>query len=206
MTEPAPSALGSLSKKEVVLLGLLAEEPMHAYGLREKIRVRQMTRWADISDSSVYRLLTRLEKRGLLESRLDHGGGAATRKVHALTRPGRRALATGVLEHLTVLGRSPTPFQVSLANLTRANRAQVLVRLEARAAEVGGALAHLDSVERIHAGLASEGDDEMVKEPGSALSARLLLDYMRRHLRAERAFLDDALGSISGADPGTFEE
>jgi hypothetical protein len=36
------TAMQEISEKEVILLGLIAEEPLHAYGLEEKIRFRRM--------------------------------------------------------------------------------------------------------------------------------------------------------------------
>ena len=86
-----------VSEKETVLLGLLAEEASHAYGLEEKIRARQMENWTPIGFSSIYRLLSGLEERGFIEGRSEQGGQGASRKVYALTNSGHRVLAEGVL-------------------------------------------------------------------------------------------------------------
>lgn len=47
------SCKGCVSDKELVVLALVSEEPIHAYGLEEKIRARQMTDWTAISFSSI---------------------------------------------------------------------------------------------------------------------------------------------------------
>jgi len=82
-----------VSEKEVVLLGLVAEDPIHAYGLEQKIRDRHIVEWADIALSSIYRVLDGLTKKRLITTRLVQAGQGAARNMHEITDRGRTALA-----------------------------------------------------------------------------------------------------------------
>ena len=105
----------TIAEKHLVLLGLIAEEPIHAYGLEEKIRNRYMTEWTEIGFSSIYRVLSQLEDNGLVDSRLEHEGQGATRKVYSLNPLGQASLTRGVLEHLGHFRPVKNPFLVALA-------------------------------------------------------------------------------------------
>ena len=66
--------LKNLKHKPFIILGLLAEDPQgdHAYNINKKIDERGMRDWTnigvDISLSTIYRILDRLENKGLVES------------------------------------------------------------------------------------------------------------------------------------------
>lgn len=52
-----------ISNKEMALLGLLSEKPKHAYEIENDIKERDMRYWTEISKSSIYKLLNKLEKK-----------------------------------------------------------------------------------------------------------------------------------------------
>ena len=82
-------------KVEVVVLGLLAEEPMHGYDLLERFRARSMGFWVEVGKASVYQTLHRLEARGLITGRSQDGREGPDRRVYRITRAGRSRLARG---------------------------------------------------------------------------------------------------------------
>ena len=59
----------TLSNKETALLMLLSEQPMHAYQIEKIVEQRAMREWTEISMSSIYKLLRKLEARRLISSR-----------------------------------------------------------------------------------------------------------------------------------------
>jgi len=189
----APAQAQEVSDKEAVLLGLVAEEPSHAYGLEEKIRERRMTEWTEISFSSIYRVLGRLEERGFIEPRLEHEGQGATRKVHRLTDAGGAALAGAVLARLSDLQPLKNPFQVGLAFAMRAPREEVARCLDGRATAVRAVRAHLVEVLNRHVQPPAGGEGEG-RPP---LGVRLLFAHLQQHLRAELSFLDEARGVLA---------
>ncbi len=76
---------------DVALLGLLAEEPMHAWQIEKEVRERDMRFWTDLSQSTIYKQLRALESEGLVESREEVAEGRL-RRVYSLTDAGRSSL------------------------------------------------------------------------------------------------------------------
>ncbi|MBR8744390.1 PadR family transcriptional regulator [Nocardiopsis sp. MG754419] len=108
-----------LTPAELTVLGLVIERPRHGYDLEQVIEQRGIRQWTDIGFSSIYYLLAKLEKRGLLHvpdapaaarsRRVFHatseGVASATRATAALIREPRlvaHPLTTGVA-HLPLL-------------------------------------------------------------------------------------------------------
>ncbi len=81
-----------ISNKETTLLGLLSEEPMHAYKITQEIECRSMREWTEISVSSVYKLLRKLEKDGLIQSEIKLSQNNVSQKIYAITSRGRDEL------------------------------------------------------------------------------------------------------------------
>lgn len=77
------------SDADIVLLSLLAEQPRHGYDLDRVIEQRGYRQWTSLAFSSVYYLLKRLSKRGLLEP---DEGSQGRRTVFRVTEAGRREL------------------------------------------------------------------------------------------------------------------
>jgi DNA-binding PadR family transcriptional regulator len=74
-----------------VILGLLAEQPLHGYAIQALLE----TRFADLVDpgfGDVYRMLAALRRDGLVTVATDRIGRRPHRKVYAPTVSGRRAL------------------------------------------------------------------------------------------------------------------
>lgn len=182
--EPMTTEPSTINEKQTVLLGLIAEEPIHAYGLEDKIRSRYMTEWTAIGFSSIYRVLGQLEDIGLIDSHLEHEGQGATRKVFTINDRGRSALANAVLALLGDVRPLNNPFQVGLAFLVHAPRQQVVEQLRRRTAEL----------ERWVRELSVLANQPCADPP---LSKRLILDHAMRHLRVEQEFLDEALRLVA---------
>ena len=66
----------SLSNAEAALLGLLAEKPMHPYQIEQEVRYRDMRFWTELSMSSIYKLLRKLEREGLVIKKVQKSPGA----------------------------------------------------------------------------------------------------------------------------------
>lgn len=90
-----------VSKVEVVVLGLLAEEPMYGYDLLERFRARSMGFWVEVGKASVYQALRRLEEHGLASGRPLEGGPGPDRRVYRITAAGRARLRAGLRERVT---------------------------------------------------------------------------------------------------------
>ncbi len=197
-----PKTNMDVSEKETVLLGLLAEEASHAYGLEEKIRARQMEHWTAIGFSSIYRVLSCLEERNLIESRNEQGGQGASRKVYELTQPGWQALARGTLSCLGYMEPMRTPFSAGLANLTRAPYEAVRQIFGDRQTMGDEVIQKLNHLEAEHAPALKSIELSDMGRRRYALTLFLIFEHARQHIAAERKFLAMALAKIreAGAD------
>ena len=87
-----------VSKVEVVVLGLLAEEPQYGYDQLERFRSRGMGFWVEVGKASVYQALRRLEERRLVSGRSQAGTEGPDRRVYRITAAGRARLRAGIRE------------------------------------------------------------------------------------------------------------
>jgi PadR family transcriptional regulator len=93
----------SVAKVEVVVLGLLAEEPLYGYDLLERFRARSMGFWAEVGKASVYQALRRLEREGSITGRSQEGPEGPDRRVYRISRSGRARLIAGLEERFGIL-------------------------------------------------------------------------------------------------------
>jgi PadR family transcriptional regulator PadR len=91
------------SKVEVVVLGLLAEEPLYGYDLLERFRTRSMGFWVEVGKASVYQVLRRLERDGSINGRSQEGSEGPDRRVYRITKSGRDRLRSGLSERVASL-------------------------------------------------------------------------------------------------------
>lgn len=119
-------------KVEVVVLGLLAEEPMHGYDLLERFRTRSMGFWVEVGKASVYQTLHRLEARGLIIGRSHGGSEGPDRRVFRITRTGRARLSEGLAERFGALAPYETDAGLALGFADRLSPADVKDAIAAR--------------------------------------------------------------------------
>jgi DNA-binding PadR family transcriptional regulator len=83
-----------LTVPDLVLLSLLAEQPMHGYQANTLLEARKVRDWAGVSRPQVYYSLDKLARLGLIRStEAEDPGGGPERRVFATTPRGRMALA-----------------------------------------------------------------------------------------------------------------
>jgi PadR family transcriptional regulator PadR len=75
---------------EMCLLALIAEEPRYGYEMTQKLHERGLDL---VSEGSIYPLLSRLAKQGLVETYLEGSSGGPQRKYYRLRKEGRQRLA-----------------------------------------------------------------------------------------------------------------
>lgn len=79
-----------LTRLEHVVLGVLTNQPRHAYALKQRL-APGLPRENQINDGVLYPLLARLERRGLVTSTREAGAGGRARRVYAVTPEGKAA-------------------------------------------------------------------------------------------------------------------
>jgi PadR family transcriptional regulator PadR len=80
---------------DLCLLAVVEEEPAYGYGMTKRLRARGLS---TVGEGSIYPLLGRLERDGLVDTYRAASDGGPPRKYYRLTHDGQRALAAGVSE------------------------------------------------------------------------------------------------------------
>jgi PadR family transcriptional regulator PadR len=80
---------------DLCLLALMEERPTYGYEMTKRLRARGL---AIVGEGSIYPLLSRLEREGLVETYRAASDGGPPRKYYRPSHAGRRALAAGVAE------------------------------------------------------------------------------------------------------------
>jgi DNA-binding PadR family transcriptional regulator len=119
-----------MTNAELTVLSLIAEEPCHGYRIERTVEERGMREWTEVGFSSIYYLLNKLEKDGLVEGHIQRQAGRGpARKVYHITPAGEDTLRAGVLDALSTPRRCYSPLQLGLANLPYIAHAEALAAL-----------------------------------------------------------------------------
>jgi PadR family transcriptional regulator, regulatory protein PadR len=76
----------------------MKDEPAYGYEMTRRLRARGLS---IVGEGSIYPLLGRLEREGLVETYRAASNGGPPRKYYRASRAGRRTLAAGVTEWRT---------------------------------------------------------------------------------------------------------
>ncbi|MDA3645880.1 PadR family transcriptional regulator [Saccharopolyspora indica] len=127
----------------LVLLSLLAEEPMHPYRMREVIKERGKDRIANVAQrNSVYQTIDRLLRTELIAVReTTRDERRPERTVYEITEAGQDALRTWTAEMLANPAREFPEFPAALATAMVLTPQEVTARLAERAADLATSLA-----------------------------------------------------------------
>ncbi|HOZ01092.1 MAG TPA: PadR family transcriptional regulator [Candidatus Syntrophosphaera sp.] len=90
----------SVTSAEAALLGLLCEGDKHPYQIEKDVQFRDMRFWTELSTSTIYKTLVRLEKMDLLESVTEISEQNRARKVYRITPEGREDFQDALRELL----------------------------------------------------------------------------------------------------------
>ena len=133
-----------MTNAELAILSLIAEQPRHGYDIEQVIEQRGMRDWTEIGFSSIYYLLNKLEKDGMVKSRLEQSvGKGPARKVYSITAEGNRAHTQGALAALSTRPSSAKPFLLGLSNLPVIPREQLIKALNTYAVQLEESLIHM---------------------------------------------------------------
>lgn len=164
----------------MVVLALVAEQPMHPYRMQQLIEERGKDKVANVAQPySVYQAIDRLRRSGLIAVRdTERAEGRPERTVYEITTLGQETLRRWLRTMLSTPETHFADFPAALATLPMLEPADVLAQLERRAETLAAGLHEIDE--------------------GPAGLPRLFLvedEYRRAVLRAEldwvRALVED---------------
>lgn len=115
---------------ELAVLSLVAEQPRHGYQIEQVIVAREMRQWTDLGFSSIYFVLKKLERAGMIESQLEPAAGRGpARRVYQITQQGWETFHKGTLAALAEPPRPASTFLLALSNLPAVPRREAVVAL-----------------------------------------------------------------------------
>ncbi|SNX57864.1 DNA-binding PadR family transcriptional regulator [Streptomyces sp. TLI_55] len=175
---------------ELSILGFLAEEPLHGYELKERIKALS-GHVRPVSDGALYPAITRLIKAGKLGEHTEPGASAAPRRTLSLTDTGRADL----LERL----RHPKPVEIS--DQVRFNAVLTFLRhLPDRREQAAVLRRRLEFLDTPTSFFYDEGRPVRAEEAAD-LFREGMLRVARATGAAERTWLEEAIERLSRADP-----
>lgn len=80
---------------DICLLAVMREGPTYGYEMTKRLRTRGLS---TVGEGSIYPLLGRLERDGLVETRRAASNGGPPRKYYSLSLAGEHALEAGIRE------------------------------------------------------------------------------------------------------------
>ncbi|MEV0169636.1 PadR family transcriptional regulator [Streptomyces sp. NPDC050803] len=167
---------------ELSILGFLAEEPLHGYELKERIKALS-GHVRPVSDGALYPAITRLTEAGRIDQHTEPGASAAPRRVLSLTEAGREEL----------LERLRRPKDVEITDQVRFNTVlSFLHHLPDRREQAAVLRRRLDFLETPASFFYRDGEPVRSEEAGD-LFRQGMLRVARATGRAERAWLKEAI-------------
>jgi DNA-binding PadR family transcriptional regulator len=133
-----------LTDAELLLLGLVSEMPRHGYELEQVIEQRGMREWTQIGFSSIYFVLGKIEKSGLVETKASTG--AKARKVFSVTSKGHAALLAQTVQALSRTRPTYSSALLGMAHWPILPRETALAALTARIVDIERETTRLESV------------------------------------------------------------
>ncbi|HOE27173.1 MAG: PadR family transcriptional regulator [Candidatus Aureabacteria bacterium] len=108
--------MAAISNAEAALLGLLAEKPMYPYQIAREVKRRDMRCWTELSMSSIYKLLAKSRRRGLVTREDTLSPQHRLRALYTLSRKGRSALRAKIEALLSEPAHVRWPIDIGLYN------------------------------------------------------------------------------------------
>ncbi len=131
-----------MTDAELAILSIIAEGPIHGYDVQTVIAERGIRAWAQIGVSSIYYVLEKLERQGLVESTVTQGADDTARRQYRITTAGIGVLQTAIADLIGTPREHADEFELGLANLPTLRPDQVRTALTAYRQELASRLAH----------------------------------------------------------------
>jgi DNA-binding PadR family transcriptional regulator len=104
----------------MLILGVLAERPMHGYEIQQWMSGSRTDLWADVKPGSLYHALKQLDAEGLIRVAEVISQGERSRTVYRITRAGRAELRSLITKGWA---RPPSSYPADLYTLVTFSRA-----------------------------------------------------------------------------------
>lgn len=137
--------MSRISDIEAAILGLLYEKPQYGYQIEKTIESWGMRNWTQIGFSSIYYVLKKLEKKDLVESRVEKVEGKPSRKIYTITEAGRTEMKEKLMDLLSWNKKLISPFDLGIAYINYLEPQEMIDCLENYVKSAEGRIKFLES-------------------------------------------------------------
>lgn len=107
-----------LSKPAIMLLGIISNEPINAYGIIKKLDLMNTKYWFYIGNSTVYITLKNLDKHNFIVGVKEKSGNMPDKTVYTITQLGLNKLKDAVKQIFGRLDYDTTLFSIAVTFIT----------------------------------------------------------------------------------------
>jgi DNA-binding PadR family transcriptional regulator len=169
----------------LVILGLLRDQPLHGYEIKQIIE-EHMGDWTSIAFGSIYFALGKLSEEGLIEMAVtEKKGNRPSRSVYQITESGRSEFLRLLKEVWSEPERQYFAIDVGLAFLNALPTEEIKGYLHKQVSQLEANLQYLDSHQQ-----------EEMSQTNIPKSAVLIFEHSRAHLTAELSWTKEVLKKI----------
>lgn len=169
----------------LVILGLLRENPLYGYELKQIIE-EHMGDWTSIAFGSIYFALDKLAGEGFVEKvSVEKEGRRPSRSVYQITKAGRDEFLRLLREAWQNVEHQYFSLDVCLFFMGALPDEEVEAYLRSRQSELQGTLQHVSSHR-----------DEQMSQPEIPPIARAIFEHTIAHTQAELDWITDLLGKM----------
>src|SRR5580704_1439925 len=134
------------STTRMLVLGVVRIfQPVHGYDVRRELVQWHAAEWGNVAPGSIYSALKTLVKEEIIEiASTEHVGGRPERTSYRLTPRGERELGELLRDALWTVKMPVDPLVAVVSVMGFLKRDELIAALEARSAQITGAIAHAD--------------------------------------------------------------
>ncbi|MHA1965232.1 MAG: PadR family transcriptional regulator [Candidatus Thorarchaeota archaeon] len=201
----------------LAVLSILGGGAAYGYEVNNIIEQYGYREWVDLRFSSVYKALSELEKRGLIEGKKKDDAVKTSKKTYLLTRKGRKILNQQIKMCLCNPPRPKTLFDLGVASMSLLTQEEVLESLQIYRTNLEHGLKFLESnvqnfdhLERLRREAPESKVGRITVEEFDNMenigAVRALFDRPARSVRCQIAWLESFIKQIEIGDSFTFKQ
>jgi len=108
-----------MSSVDLILLGLVHDQPRSAYEMQKQVEYRNLGKWVKISTPSIYKKVLRLEEQGYLTRHVEREGRMPEKAVYSITPQGWERFQALMREGAAGAAEVLFDFNAVVANLNK---------------------------------------------------------------------------------------
>ena len=173
----------------LVILGLLRQQPLHGYELKQIIE-EEMGDWTSIAFGSIYFALSKLAEEGMIKHiATEQESNRPSRNIYEITKAGQKEFLRLLRETWSDVERQHFALDIGIAFMDALPLDEIKGYLNSRVKILDGSLQSLDLHQK-----------EQLARSEMPPSAAVIFDHSRAHLAAELAWTQELLSKMERGD------